>query len=48
MAIPDSKCFGEGVVANSLVCPGTMVSGTDQWSLALEALETMVAINNIG
>ncbi|XP_041664707.1 oocyte zinc finger protein XlCOF20-like [Cheilinus undulatus] len=35
-----------GVVADSVVCPGTMVSGTDQWLLPLGTLETLVATSS--
>ena len=37
-----SRRYREGVVAVSVVCPGTMVSGTDQWSSPLGALKTLV------
>lgn len=46
-----SICFGSnahlyersaGVLANSVVCAGTMVAGTDKWSLPLGDLEILV------
>ena len=40
---PIYELMTAGVVADSVVCPGTTVSGTDQWSLPLGALETLVA-----
>ena len=37
----------EGVVADSVVCSETMVSGMDQWSTQLGALETLVVTSSL-